>query len=251
MLSIRDYSLVTVLFLSEFSRGAFLLTFLPIYTTESLGWEITSAGVAVSVHYLTETLVKSFVGWRLDHSGKPIFMGGLFLGLVSLILIWLFPHPGLLIMASALLGLGYAPIWIGVITQVAPSGIKNRASRIGLVFIAWLTGIGSGLTVINFFIPYGYHLAFFVIIMGLFAALTLSGIFYPRVRPSAFRPVSSHTSMISAIKSLAVNKTTTQLLLPGMFLQTLSASLLLPVLPVFAKYQLGLSHKQYGLLIIA
>lgn len=251
MVSVRDYGLLAVLFLSEFARGAFFLTFLPLYATEFLGWTMASAGMAASVHYLAETLVKSFAGWQLDRYGKPVLQGGLLVGLVSLAAIRLYPHPGLLIVAAGIFGLGYSPLWIGVITQVAPAGIKNRSSRIGLVFAAWLAGMGSGLTAINFFISAGYNQAFNVIIIFFLAALVISGFLYPRSKTGRSGPGISPVLLLTAIRSMALNKAVTRVLLPGMFLQTLSASLLLPVLPVFARTRLGLSHDSYGLLIMA
>lgn len=89
------------------------------------------------------------------------------MGVVSLSLIRLYPHPALLIAASGLFGLGYSPLWIGIITGVAPAGAKNRSSRIGLVFTSWLAGMGAGL-----------------------AAMTMAWLFYPG---AAARDVSANT----------------------------------------------------------
>jgi MFS family permease len=250
MVSVKDCGLLAVLFLAEFARGAFFLTFLPLYTTEFLGWTIAPAGMAASAHYLAETLVKTFAGLQLDRFGRPVLQAGLLVGLVSLAAMWLYPNPGLIIIAAGLFGLGYSPLWIGVITQVAPAGIKNRSSLIGLVFTAWLAGMGSGLTVINFFITAGYNQAFNVIIVLFLAALVISGFFYPRPGPGRPAPLSP-VFLLATIRRMALNKAVTRVLLPGMFLQTLSASLLLPVLPVFARSRLGISHDNYGLLIMA
>ncbi len=251
MVSIKDCALTTVLFLAEFSRGAFFLTFLPLYTTEILGWTIATAGMAASVQYLAETLVKSFAGWQLDRHGRPVLLGGLLVGLAALAAVRVHPHPGLLIAAAGLFGLGYSPLWIGIITQVAPAGIINRSSRIGLVFTAWLAGMGSGLTSINFFISAGYDAAFGVIIGSFLGALAIGGLFYPRASSGRSGPGIPPASILPAFRSLALNKAVTRVLLPGMFLQTMSASLLVPVLPVFARTRLGLSHDGYGLLILA
>lgn len=250
MASFHRFTLAAVLFLAEFARGAFFLTFLPLYTTEFLGWSLATAGVAVSVHYLAETAVKSPAGWLLDRLGGPVLKGGLLLGVVSLSVVRLYPHPALLIVASGLFGLGYSPLWIGIITGVASAGAKNRSSRIGLVFTSWLAGMGAGLVAVSFFISSGFETAFNVIIAFLLAAMIMAWLFYPGAQAVRAGEVVSPKEFLLAIRGLAVNKST-RVLLPGMFLQTLSASLLLPVLPVFATSRLGLSHDGYGFLIMA
>jgi predicted MFS family arabinose efflux permease len=58
-------------------------------------------------------------------------------------------------------------------------------------------------------------------------------------------------SILTCLKKVISGRALTRLLMPGMFLQTLSASILIPVLPVFAGKNLGLSHNSYGLLLMA
>lgn len=251
MASTKDFTLLAVLFLAEFSRGAFFLTFLPLYTTEYLGWTITAAGLAASIHYLAETLFKSFAGRQLDRFGRPVLLGGLFISLSSLVIVRIHPHPWLLTISSGLFGMGFSPLWIGIITEVAPANKKNRSSRIGLVFTAWLAGMGSGLALINFVIPAGYDTAFLVIIGFFLAALIIALAAYPPAsagRPGAVKPAGS---TLYSIRRMASNPAVSRVLLPGMFIQTLSVSLLLPVLPVFAGARLDLSHEAYGLLMAA
>lgn len=250
MVNFKDFALAAVLFLAEFSRGAFFLTFLPLYTTEILGWSLASAGLATSAQYLAETLAKSIAGWQLDRRGGAILKGGLLLGLLSMAAAGIYPRPALLVICSCLFGLGYSPLWIGVITRVAPAGHKDRSFRIGLVFAAWLAGMGSGLAVINFFISLGYYPALEVILACFLAALALAWIFYPRA-PAGGAAGAHYPPVLPQIRRMAENSAVTRVLLPGMFLQTLSASLLLPVLPVFTATRLGLSHNGYGLLILA
>ncbi|MFZ5631892.1 MAG: MFS transporter [Bacillota bacterium] len=251
MASSKDYALITVLFLAEFSRGAFFLAFLPLYTTEFFGWTVATAGLAASVHYFAETLVKSFAGWQLDRFGRPVLLAGLVVGLAALVMARIYSHPVSLVAFSGLFGLGFSPLWIGVFTEVAPTDKKDRSSRIGLVFAAWLAGMGSGLAAINFFISVSYDFAFLVIILFFLAALIIAWLFYPSVSNNQPGPGISPAPILPAIRHLAVNKAVSRVLLPTMFLQTLSGSLLIPVLPVFARTSLGLSHDGYGLLVIA
>ena len=75
----RDLGLLMVLFLMEFTRGAFFLTFLPLYAVNYLSISVAAAGLAVSAHYLFETLFKSTAGWELDRRGLWIIHLGLLL----------------------------------------------------------------------------------------------------------------------------------------------------------------------------
>lgn len=55
-----------ILFLVEFVRGAFLISFLPAYGVHRLGLSTAGVGIAVSVHYVTDTLIKCGAGYLLD-----------------------------------------------------------------------------------------------------------------------------------------------------------------------------------------
>lgn len=251
MAAIRDFTILAILFLAEFSRGAFFLTFLPLYTAEYLGWTLAIAGLATSAHYLTETLFKSFAGWQLDRFGRPVLTAGLLMCLATLVAVRIYPYPVLLIISSALFGMGYSPLWIGVITKVAPANGKNRSSRISMVFIAWLAGMGCGLTMVSFFISAGYDTAFLVITGFLLAAVIIALVFYPPAETGRLSAITPPDPLLRSIRRLISNKAVSRVLLPGMFIQTLSVSLLLPVLPIFARTRLDLSHDEYGLLVLA
>jgi len=249
-LNLEDYALLAVLFLSEFTRSAFFISFLPLYTTERLGWTIATAGAAASAHFFTETLLKFFAGWQLDRIGRPLLQAGLIVGLLSLVAVRAYSHPALLIISSGLFGLGLSPLWIGVITQVAPINKENRSFRVSLVFIAWLAGIGSGLSVINFFISISYDFAYAIIICFLLSALIVTRLFLPPV-PAHKKDNTSPGTIITAFRQIISNRNFSRAILPGMFLQTMSASMLLPVFPVFATQRMGMSPDGYGLLLLA
>ncbi|MHB8155944.1 MAG: MFS transporter [Desulfocucumaceae bacterium] len=250
-LTARDYSLLIVLFMAEFSRNALFLTFLPLYTTEILGWTTLYTGVSTSVHFLTENIFKSLAGSLYDKFGGSVLKGGLIIGLVSLALAGIYSHPALILIASGLLGLGFSPLWAGIISEVAPIGKKNRPSRISLVFTAWLSGVGSGLTLISFIISKSYTLGFAVICGALAAAFAALWFFRPALAHRAGINISPQRAFWGTVGQFAANKNITRLLMPGMFLQTLSAGILLPILPVFATKSMNLSHDSYGKLLLA
>ncbi|MFZ5647252.1 MAG: MFS transporter [Bacillota bacterium] len=246
-LTAGDYSLLSVLFLAEFSRSAFFISFLPLYTTEFLGWGLATAGAAASAHYITETLLKFIAGWQFDRFGRTVIQGGLVVCLLSLAVPRIYSHPALIILSAAIFGLGLSPLWIGVITGVAPAQKKDRSPRVSLVFAAWLAGMGSGLSLINFFLSVSYDLAYSVIAGIMLAGFFISLTFPPRPAAGGAGP-GPITPVIFKIIS---NRYLARLLLPGMFLQTLSAGIMIPVLPVFATKKMGLSHDSYGTLLLA
>lgn len=244
-LSLKDYGLIFLLFLTELTRSAFFLTFWPLYSVNFLGLSVVTAGVVVSTHYLSETLVKIAAGYHLDRHGRPILVAGVMISLLSLLSLYQVETRWLLILWSGVFGLGFAPVWLAVISQVAPTGIPERASRMGVVFTAWLLGAGTGPVGINFILPAGYKPTFqFLILLWAIGAVLV--IFIPI---QAKTMVTAPASLVEQFKKMAASERFIKVLLPGMFLQTLAASLLLPILPLYATQILGLDSRQYGLLL--
>ncbi|WP_003539997.1 MFS transporter [Desulfotomaculum nigrificans] len=243
-----DYILVLLLLLTEFTRSAFFLTFWPLYAVNFLHLSVVTAGVVVSAHYLSETLVKGAVGYQLDRRGRPVLIVGLIISFLSLISIYLLnvKHELLMVLSGGLFGLGFAPVWLAVMSQVAPIDRPDRAGRIGLVFSAWLIGAGAGPVGINFILPIGFRPTFQILIL-----LWLTAVLLVIVIPFRTKTTSTKVSPVEQFKKLARNPMVVKVLLPGMFLQTMAASLLLPVLPIYATKVLGLASQQYGLLLTA
>lgn len=238
-----------VLFLMEFTRGAFFLTFLPLYAVNYLGISVAAAGLAISAHYLIETIFKGAAGWQLDRRGNSVLLLGLLLGLIALVVMKLYPSTMVLMIGSAFFGLGASPVWLAVISGVAPVQLTGRAARMGIVFAVWLAGGGGGPVVINFFITRNYDLAFWFLIFLWGCALVFTGILLPRMEGKAGS--KSGFSFKKELSRIAENQAVRKILLPGMFLQTFAAGLLLPLLPLYAQNQIGLSPNQYALLLMA
>ncbi len=251
----REWGLLSLLFIAEFARGAFFFTFLPFWIVNYLGFSITIVGFAISAQYLTETLCKTFAGWEFDRLGRPVLVGGLVLSFLSLLLIKWWPVPPVIIAAAGLFGLGFSPLWLGVISLVAPVGTPRRATRISLVFAAWLTGAGGGMVSVNFILAKNYDPVFWLVIALWVLALIIAWLSTDHRRlltaPGNGAPGPGPGSILKTLKYMTTNKITINILLPGMFLQTLAAGLLLPVLPLFVQHHLHLNHNQYGLLLIA
>jgi len=246
----KETTLLLIFFLIEFTRGAFLFTFLPLYTVKYLSLSIIIPGLAVSTHYLVETFCKGAAGWHLDRRGHSILFLGLFLSLIALLTMKLMPSSPVLLAGSALFGLGVSPVWLAVISAIAPVQKKDRASRMGLIFTVWLAGGGSGPVIINFFIARNYNLAFWLIIALWGIALFLAATFLFIKPGNIVTTEASFSPFKKELSRLAKNQAVTRVLLPGMFLQTLAGGLLLPILPIHAQNHLGLNPNQYGILLL-
>jgi len=244
----KALGLLLLLFLVEFTRGAFYLTFLPLYAVNYLGLSVAAAGLTVSAHYLVETFFKGAAGWQLDHRGYPVLISGLVLGLAALLLMKFYPAPYVLLAGSALFGLGASPVWLAVISGVAPIRSKDRAARMGIVFAVWLAGGGGGPVVINFFIARDYSLAFRLLITLWSAALLLTTMLLPLTgKAGKITGFSFKEEIFRITRNQAVKK----ILLPSMFLQTLTGGILLPLLPVYVQNMIGLNPNQYAALLIS
>lgn len=245
----KELGLLLVFFLVEFTRGAFFLTFLPLYAVNYLGISVVSAGLAVSAHYLMETLFKGAAGWQLDRKGYPVLLLGMLLGLASLIIMKSYSHPIVLTLGSALFGLAVSPVWLAVISGIAPVQLKERSTRMGIVFAVWLIGGGGGPVVINFFIARDYDTAGWLLIVLWSAALLLTLLTIPVMEHKS--GAGSGFSFWKEVSRMAENQLFKKVLIPGMFLQTMTGGLLLPLLPLYAQNKIGLTPSQYAVMLLA
>jgi MFS family permease len=232
-----------ILFLVEFVRGAFLISYLPSFAIDRLHLSISIVGFAVSVHYLADSFIKCFVGYLLDRvSPKIVVNCGLFLSLSAICLMVNAHSEWLLITAAALLGIGGSPIWLICLSHVQED---KRASQMGVLYVFWMSGLGLGPVIINFFMDIGYTAAFSVMI-GLFA---IGWLFAARMRLEKQAAVFTLTikeqgrAMWSRLSSMGF-------LLPGMVLQTTAGGILVPLLSPFATQHIGLSHSELSIALV-
>lgn len=236
--------LYLVLFLIEFARGAILVAWLPGYAADRLGLSVAAIGMAVSIHYLADSFVKLWIGFVMDRvSQKAIVAGGLALSLLSLFLMDRAYSPGLLLLSSALLGLGGSPLWLACLTRIDPA---RRSEQMGVLYFFWMAGIGSGPVAINFILGYGYGPAFLTILMLLAAAVPIAlSCSYSRPSGDAAMGFREQCSdLASRARSMGI-------VLPIMMVQTLAGGLLLPVLSRFAKTGIGLTPSQLSIVMIS
>lgn len=236
--------LAIILFLVEFVRGAYLVSFLPVYATTVLGISVSIVGVAVSVHYVADTAIKCVAGYLLDRfSLRTVVHSGLFISLLGLLSMFRMTEAWALIAAAAVFGIGISPVWLVALSKVKE---RERASQMGALYTVWLVGLGAGPVVINFVLDIGYALSFWIM-TGLWALAWLVALLMKnRVETKpAYIPLREQSRL------LWERLITMKPLLPGMVLQTMAAGMLVPILPGFAADTLGLNHSGYSWVLIA
>ncbi|GFN31569.1 MFS transporter [Paenibacillus xylaniclasticus] len=232
-----------ILFLVEFIRGAGVISFMPIYGEQSLGLSLDVIGVAVTAHYITDTVLKLIIGYLLDRlSARIVVQVGLFLTTAGIALLPYSQSPWLFITASALFGIGISPIWIVCLTRVSN---ERRATQMGYLYTIWFVGLGAGPIIANIMLDYSTQRTFLVLLIMSIAAFALS-LLMKRGRATGVVTIPFRQQLAILQEKLRQMK----LLLPGMILQTIGASMLVPVLPSFASESLGLTGAEYSLLLL-
>lgn len=233
-----------LLFIVEFVRGAALISFLPIFGEKTLGLSLNIIGIAITAHYLTDTLLKMAIGYLLDRfSIRFVVHTGLLVSLIGITLFQFAFVPWIFIVAAALYGVGISPIWIVCLTKVTE---EHRATQMGYLYTIWFIGIGSGPIVTNILLDYSTLLTYYLL-LGLSIMSWILALFLSHSRTSAAVSLPIREQFAILVQRLRHMK----LLLPGMVLQTMGAGMLVPILPSFAGDRLGLNGKQYSLLLLA
>lgn len=237
--------LAIILFFVEFVRGAALISFIPIYGKNTLHISLAIIGTAITAHYLTDTILKMGIGYLLDRfSPRLIINAGLLISFAGIGLFYYGSSNWLFIAAAALYGVGISPVWIVCLTKVKE---ENRAAQMGFLYMIWLVGMGAGPVVLNLIVDKHPQTAYLL----LFA---LSGIAWVlsffigggRQQLADAAPVPFRQQWDALLVKLKAMKP----LLPGMILQTLGASMLVPILPTFAAEALSFSSQQYSVLLV-
>ncbi|MCC3372540.1 MFS transporter [Cohnella sp. REN36] len=239
--------LVYVLFLAEFARSAFLLSFLPLYAAERLGFSAAAAGLAVSVHYAADTAIKIAAGFFLDRfSPRALLHFSFISALAGIGLAFAGTQPWMLVAGAALLGIGISPLWLLCLSRVQEG---QRGGQIGLIYAVWLAALGAGPVAINFTLEHGYGVSFWLLAGFLILGWALGAAWKPdeRRHPRGNRRLSVNRQFGQLRRKLRSMKP----LLPGMVLQMAAVGLLVPILPAFATGSLGLSLPEYSLVMIA
>ncbi|WP_274361833.1 MFS transporter [Paenibacillus thermotolerans] len=235
--------LATVFFFIEFVRGAVLISYIPKYAVDELYLTVTTIGFAVTVHYIADTAAKLGIGVLLDRLPKQwVLQPSFAVSIIGLIMLQYSVQAWMLIVGAAIFGIGASPIWIIGMSSVSEN---DRGHQMGVLYMAWLLGLGLGPVLMNFFLDwFGYGISFIVLLALAAAAWAVSWLM-PNTR------VHTHSAPVKEqFTELKGRLRAMRPLLPGMILQTLGASMLLPILPIFAEDRLQLTNSQYSFFLL-
>jgi DHA1 family multidrug resistance protein-like MFS transporter len=185
--------LLFIMLVVEFVKGALLLTILPEYMITALNASAFVIGWTLAAQYIGDNILRTPVGWIIDKIGyRTTMLSGVITTLLSVVIIATTSQYIWTIIACTLLGLGTSPLWPCVVTGTTEvAGDEAKATIMSVIYMAWLSGVGLGPVVINFFIQGSdYHLAFRLIV-GCTLAVVLVAFLLPRRAPEQLQKASS------------------------------------------------------------
>ena len=234
--------MLVILFLMEFARGMYILSYLsllPTATTIAVG--ITST--AISIHFISDAATNFVIGFLLKRFGSKIVLtSGFLLAFVSLFLvIWLPTNPIVLIASAMLLGIAVSPIWVIMLASVEE---KNRCKQMGYVYFSWLLGLLVGMITMN--LIFKFDPTNFAFMMSLVVLIAWVLYYFVKIRLTNYntRPVSEQLGQIVDVTKKHL------ILFPGILLQGASITALVPILPIYATKVVGVSTVEYTIVII-
>ncbi|MBF7028863.1 lipoteichoic acid biosynthesis MFS flippase LtaA [Staphylococcus kloosii] len=234
--------MLVILFLMEFARGMYILSYLsllPTATTIAVG--ITST--AISIHFISDAATNFVIGFLLKRFGSKIVLtSGFLLAFASLFLvIWLPTNPIVLIVSAMLLGIAVSPIWVIMLASVEE---KSRGKQMGYVYFAWLLGLLVGMITMN--LIFKFDPTNFAFMMSLVVLIAWILYYFVKIRLTNYntRPVSEQLGQIIDVTKKHL------ILFPGILLQGASITALVPILPIYATKVVGVSTVEYTIAII-
>lgn len=236
--------LAIVLFFIEWIRGAVLVAYLPTYVLSSWGLSASVVGIAVSVHYLTDSIIKGLVGYLLDRfSWRVVLHSGFLLAFIGILLLVTSHDAWSLIAASACMGAGFSPIWIICMSQIKE---EKRAQQMGTLYVYWMAGLGLGPVTMNLVIGWSLSLSLGIIVTALVFGWGIASF----VNFKKLEVLRMNISVGEQFMMLWNKVELGGFLVPGMLLQTTAGGILVPFLTSFAVKHLGLSHSQLSVVLL-
>lgn len=229
---------------AEFVRSGLYAAYLPQASAALLGLPkaeaVAAAAAALTVHFLADTLMRGPAGALIARYGvRPPLLAGVALGLGALALLPLAQHPATLLLMAALHGIGFSVMWpaaMNLTAEAARPGHQGRA--LTLLSVGVMPMIGAGVLGLGA-LAGGGGLTVPLLVLGVQAAALLAALGAPRrlaapaERPVAPAPPPTRTRVRAVWRPLAP-------LLPGAFMQTLTLTLLGPLLfTLFPELGLG------------
>ncbi|MBB5235238.1 MFS transporter [Deinococcus budaensis] len=228
---------------AEFVRSGLYAAYLPQASAGLLGLPkaeaVAAAAAALTVHFLADTLMRGPAGALIARRGVRLpLLAGAALSLGALALLPLAHHPATLLLMAALHGVGFSVMWpaaMNLTAEAARPGHQGRA--LTLLSVGVMPLIGAGVLVLGA-LAGGGGLTVPLLVLGVQAAALLAALGAPgrlggAVDGRAAAPARPATRVRAVWRPLAP-------LLPGAFMQTLTLTLLGPLLfTLFPELGLG------------
>ncbi|SFS83713.1 MFS transporter [Paenibacillus sp. BC26] len=261
--------LLIIMYLVEFVKGALLVSILPVYMREVLHLSAYAVGWALALQYIGDNAFRSPLGWVIDRIGyRYVMLFGVLFTSASVLIVSYLHGMGWIVVACLLLGIGTSPLWPCVINGATTvAGNESSGTIMSVVYMAWLTGVGCGPIVINFFITHTYAPAFRILI-GMMIVVIIVALLLPGKKRSmelenreeapvaaASEAAHEHLSMRERVRRYFARVSSSlhasKLLYPAMFTQNFALGLLTPVLTQYARTVLHLTPQQYSMYLVA
>ena len=233
--------LLIMLALTEFARGMFILSFLPGLPAISTQMTLTIASLAVTLHFVTDAASNIFIGGVMKRFGeKKVLLVSFMLGLIGFSLVTIQDNNILYIIAAIILGIAACPIWIITLASIRE---EVRGKQMGIVYFVWLSGLLSGMVVMNFLLTIEPRR--FIVLFPLFFLVNLIVLIFTKVHVVNRKEIGVKEqlgNMLRVIKSHVP-------VMPGVLLQALAIGMLIPVLPSFIVREASLELNHYTIIL--
>ncbi|TDM04713.1 MFS transporter [Macrococcus carouselicus] len=235
--------MLVILFLMEFARGMFILSYLPILPTTAVGISVGITSLCISLHFISDALMNFSTGFLLRRFGtKKVLNICFLLAVVALSLIVVSHSAVVYVLAAIILGVAVCPIWVVMLSSVNE---ERRAKQMGYVYFAWLVGMLAGMISMN--VIFKVHPTRYTFLMALVAVIAWLLYFFVRTEVS-FIEKKSLKSQFSLIKQVM---TAHLVLFPGILFQGIAIGMLVPILPSYAVHHLEVTTLEYTYLLMA
>nr|WP_263313819.1 MFS transporter [Mammaliicoccus sp. Marseille-Q6498] len=234
--------MLVILFMMEFARGMYILSYLPILPTTTAKVTVGITSLAISLHFVSDALTNFIIGFLLKRFGPTVILtSGFVLAFSSLALIIFIPSPIIYILSAILLGIAVSPIWVIMLSSVDES---SRGKQMGYVYFSWLVGLLSGMIFMN--LLFKIHPTRFTFMMALCVLIAWGLFYFVKVRLTNYES----KSVKKQLKEIVLVSKRHLLLFPGIFLQGSAIGMLVPILPTYATKHMGVSTLEYTFILI-
>ncbi|WP_414043588.1 lipoteichoic acid biosynthesis MFS flippase LtaA [Macrococcus sp. EM39E] len=240
----KDFWLmISILFLMEFARGMYILSYLPVLPTTASKVTVGVVSFAITLHFISDALTNFGIGFMLKRFGtKKVLNLGFLLAVVGLSIVVFFQNPLSLIIAAILTGIAVSPIWVIMLSSIDDG---KRSKQMGYVYFAWLVGMMAGMIAMN--LIFKIHPTRFTFIMPVFVLIAWLLYMFVHVEVSFIEKKSLKTQMLH-IKHVMMRHL---VLFPGILMQGLAIGMLVPILPTYAIDNLNVTTLEYTYILIA